>query len=974
MYGFLLLVIGGLAAYFWLRLQRAETRLDDLLDMQERTLDYVRGLQSAERSDAKPAAEAISEPKTVEPVAATVPSVSLRRNDETVSGEVQPAAPVASDLPTPVTEELPDEQPGPRFKIDLEDVFGRRLPIWAGGLTLAIAGVFLVRYSIELGLLTPIVRVALAFLFGLILLGAAEFAYRQEERIADPRVRQALAGAGLATLYAGFYLAGTQYGLVGQVAAFIGLAVVTAAAIALSYRFGLPSAILGLVGGFAAPALVGGEEANIPLLALYLGLVTSGLAFTGKRQERPWLGLAALAGGLGWGALLLLAGDFGTAEVLALGAYFIVLGAVLPALAGGEAIRRIVRLVSALVASIQLAFLVGQGGYSPLAWGLYLLLGATLAFLAWRRADLREANAAAAFVGLALYATWTGGDPMLFALVGAGLAAIFAVVPLVHLWRDEAALVDRFQIALVPPILLAVGYARFGFFDFGAFQPALALAAIALAAIPAIAATVTLRRSEMQRHAGMSGSAAALVLSGVLLITPGWFAPLAAALVLAVPVVVASRHSHAALRDVVWAGTLVAAFLLLATPQAWDELARLAGEQEPVAALRPILRWAALASPLAMLAWLESRDAQRRLAEALTVIVIYGALAQVLPWQALTWTAAGLGIALYYWQPQRHAAQASALGIAFLWVLSPVLVWAAAALVSLSGNPVFVGDVPDVQDALLHLLPFAAIAFVVGLPLIRTKADPVRTGWLAIPVLVVVAHILFKQLFAIETVTRFVALGMAERTLWQALLAALGWSSWVATSRFAQGKTVAKLLAAGALTHFLLYTGLLHNPLWDEQAVGHVPIANLILAAYALAMGAAYFLRVRLQQRFAVLFDALLMGLICVAALSLLRQVFAGSILTDVPMTQTEDLLRSLTGILLALLFLLIGSRFAQRSWRIGSLVVMLIAVAKVFMIDAAGLEGLLRIASFFALGCSLIGIGWVYSRQLRGENPPEKA
>jgi uncharacterized membrane protein len=43
----------------------------------------------------------------------------------------------------------------------------------------------------------------------------------------------------------------------------------------------------------------------------------------------------------------------------------------------------------------------------------------------------------------------------------------------------------------------------------------------------------------------------------------------------------------------------------------------------------------------------------------------------------------------------------------------------------------------------------------------------------------------------------------------------------------------------------------------------------------------------------------------------------------------------------------------------------MLVAVFKVFIFDAAGLEGLARIASFFALGICLIGIGWFYSRQL---------
>ena len=78
--------------------------------------------------------------------------------------------------------------------------------------------------------------------------------------------------------------------------------------------------------------------------------------------------------------------------------------------------------------------------------------------------------------------------------------------------------------------------------------------------------------------------------------------------------------------------------------------------------------------------------------------------------------------------------------------------------------------------------------------------------------------------------------------------------------------------------------------------------------------------------------------------------------------------MRSLLGIILALAFLWWGSRTGKRSWRIGSLVLMLLAVAKVFVVDAAGLEGLLRIASFMALGLSLIGIGWVYSRRLRSQ------
>jgi uncharacterized membrane protein len=74
---------------------------------------------------------------------------------------------------------------------------------------------------------------------------------------------------------------------------------------------------------------------------------------------------------------------------------------------------------------------------------------------------------------------------------------------------------------------------------------------------------------------------------------------------------------------------------------------------------------------------------------------------------------------------------------------------------------------------------------------------------------------------------------------------------------------------------------------------------------------------------------------------------------------------RYASAIAIALGFLGWGAWAKQRSWRIGSLVLMLGAVSKVFFLDAAGLEGLARIASFFALGICLIGIGWFYTRQL---------
>lgn len=107
------------------------------------------------------------------------------------------------------------------------------------------------------------------------------------------------------------------------------------------------------------------------------------------------------------------------------------------------------------------------------------------------------------------------------------------------------------------------------------------------------------------------------------------------------------------------------------------------------------------------------------------------------------------------------------------------------------------------------------------------------------------------------------------------------------------------------------------------------------------------------------------MLLLAFLALSVLRQLFHGSLIAGPEVTAGEDIFRSVVAVLLAIGYLLWGIAKGSRDWRIGSLLLMIAAVAKVFLLDAAGLDGLLRIASFVALGLSLIGIGWLYSRFL---------
>src|ERR1700730_9442677 len=69
---------------------------------------------------------------------------------------------------------LPSAPPG------FEERVGTRWVVWLGGLTLALGGFFMVRYSIDAGLLGPGVRTLLGGAFALALLAAGEWTRRKE--------------------------------------------------------------------------------------------------------------------------------------------------------------------------------------------------------------------------------------------------------------------------------------------------------------------------------------------------------------------------------------------------------------------------------------------------------------------------------------------------------------------------------------------------------------------------------------------------------------------------------------------------------------------------------------------------------------------------------------------------------------------------------------------------------------------------
>jgi len=218
----------------------------------------------------------------------------------------------------------------------------------------------------------------------------------------------------------------------------------------------------------------------------------------------------------------------------------------------------------------------------------------------------------------------------------------------------------------------------------------------------------------------------------------------------------------------------------------------------------------------------------------------------------------------------------------------------------------------------------------------------------------VAAHLLVKQLFAIDTPARLVSLAMPERIGWELVLAALAAVAWRLGMR-----RVAAALGTASFLHLAWFTGLVANPLVVVQAPGVWLVLSYALGAMLLwAMP-------RVFPDGGGARDRLAMGLIVVAGVTLLRQSSHDPMVLSAGTGSGEQIARSMLALALSGGFLWHGIRRRAREWRIASLALMLVAVGKVFLHDAAGLDGLARIASFAALGISLIGVGWLYSRYL---------
>ncbi|MEP4198724.1 MAG: DUF2339 domain-containing protein [Aliishimia sp.] len=145
-------------------------------------------------------------------------------------------------------------------------------------ISLALAGVFLVDYGMQNGLLPPRARVAASMGFGLILIGAGEWIRRRwgdETDGATAYLPSVFSGAGIVTLFGGLLAARVLYDLIGAETALIGMIAVAILAMILGWFHGPLLAGVGILGAYGAPFVVGGSSDDPSWLFGYFTVIAA---------------------------------------------------------------------------------------------------------------------------------------------------------------------------------------------------------------------------------------------------------------------------------------------------------------------------------------------------------------------------------------------------------------------------------------------------------------------------------------------------------------------------------------------------------------------------------------------------------------------------------------------------------------------------------------------------------------------------
>ena len=211
----------------------------------------------------------------------------------------------------------------------------------------------------------------------------------------------------------------------------------------------------------------------------------------------------------------------------------------------------------------------------------------------------------------------------------------------------------------------------------------------------------------------------------------------------------------------------------------------------------------------------------------------------------------------------------------------------------------------------------------------------------------------------------------AEVAWWTTMLALYAVLLRAIAQRWGRRVLAVSAAIAGGLSLLLGFGLLLLNPFINDAGAGSRILLNALLPAY-LFPAALTVLALRQGARPPWLlgtyaFLALLMW--CSATV---RQVFnAGDVLSTGDTSDAELWAYSGAWFALAACMMAAGLALGHRALRLAALGLIALVVAKVFLIDMSGLQGLWRVLSFLGLGLGLMALGALYRRFGMTAAPP---
>lgn len=214
--------------------------------------------------------------------AASVPDpVPMPKPTPAVVDKPEPA-PVPAPMPTPAPRPVPAAPKKP--KAGLEFMMGGKAAAFAGIAILVTGIALLVGYAIQNSWVGPGTRVLLGLLAGGVLVGVGHFVSGKDEKYM--LFARVLTGGGSALFYFTVFSAYAFYHLIGAVAAGAGLFASALAVFGLSMVYRSQSvAVLGVLGAFITPLLIGGDLDAGAFPLVYVALVNVPVILLGVRRK-----------------------------------------------------------------------------------------------------------------------------------------------------------------------------------------------------------------------------------------------------------------------------------------------------------------------------------------------------------------------------------------------------------------------------------------------------------------------------------------------------------------------------------------------------------------------------------------------------------------------------------------------------------------------------------------------------------------